>query len=144
MKTRTSKPKRSTPKPPAQPSVPRTGESAIEGDLLARLREKCLALPGTSETVKWGHPTFAAGGRAFAVLDHYQGAPCIAFQADPDTQARLVAADGYFAAPYAGDQGWTCRRAEGGVDWEELQPLLTRSHELAAAPRQGRRKRNSN
>ena len=54
-----------------------------EALLLARLRQICLNLPEVRETVKWGHPTFEAGKKIFAVLDHYQGRACIAFRASP-------------------------------------------------------------
>jgi len=35
-----------------------------------KLRGICLPLPEVVETVKWGHPTFEAGKKVFAVLDH--------------------------------------------------------------------------
>jgi predicted DNA-binding protein (MmcQ/YjbR family) len=54
-----------------------------EAAVLKRLRKVCLSLPETSETVKWGHPTFVAGQKMFAVLDEYRGRPCIAFRTDP-------------------------------------------------------------
>ena len=42
-----------------------------ESAILARLRRVCLGLPEVRETVKWGHPTFEAGKKIFAVLDRY-------------------------------------------------------------------------
>ena len=47
--------------------------------LLARVREICLGFPEVRETVKWGHPTFEAGKKMFAVIDAYEGRPCLAF-----------------------------------------------------------------
>jgi predicted DNA-binding protein (MmcQ/YjbR family) len=52
-----------------------------ESVLLTRLRQVCLGFPEVRETVKWGYPTFEAGKKMFAVLDHYEGRPCIAFRA---------------------------------------------------------------
>ena len=43
--------------------------------LLARIRKICLRFPEVRETVKWGPPTFEAGKKMFAVLDHYDGRP---------------------------------------------------------------------
>src|SRR5579884_1620137 len=41
-----------------------------EQKILFKLREICLALPGASETVTFGHPTFQAGKmKTFAVLE---------------------------------------------------------------------------
>ena len=46
-------------------------------DFLANLRPICLALPEARETTTFGHPTFQAGKKTFAVLDHYQGVECL-------------------------------------------------------------------
>ena len=40
-----------------------------ESAILARLRGICLRLPEVRETVKWGHLTFEAGKKMFAVPD---------------------------------------------------------------------------
>jgi hypothetical protein len=48
-----------------------------EDKILAKLREICLALPGVQEVKTWGHPTFQAGKKSFAVLDEYHGQLCI-------------------------------------------------------------------
>ena len=49
--------------------------------LLRELRRLAAALPETTETAGWGHPTFKAGKKTFAVVDHYQGADCLCVQA---------------------------------------------------------------
>src|SRR6266705_3197284 len=61
-----------------------------EAAQLKKLREICLTLPETAETVKWGHPTFEAGKKIFAVLDHYYGQPCIAFRSSKEEQMKLL------------------------------------------------------
>jgi hypothetical protein len=63
-----------------------------EAKVLSRLRETCLCLPEVRETTKWGHPTFEAGKKMFAVLDGYGGRACIAFQACPERRPALLAA----------------------------------------------------
>ena len=40
-----------------------------EKRILTKLREICLALPKTSETVTFGHPTFQVGTKTFTVLE---------------------------------------------------------------------------
>jgi hypothetical protein len=57
-----------------------------ESRLLSRLREICLALPEVRETTKWGHPTFQAAKKMFAVLDRYGGKACVAFWPVPSRQ----------------------------------------------------------
>ena len=106
-----------------------------ESKLLTRLRQACLALPEVRETVKWGHPTFEAGKKMFAVLDRYEDRPCIAFRAHPEKREALLA-DGRFAeAPYAARFGWVYLRADGPIDWAEVENLLRDSYRLVALKR---------
>ena len=58
--------------------------------LRALLQRACLGLPEVRETVKWGHPTFEAGKKMFAVLDKYDGQPCIAFKVAPGVAGRAA------------------------------------------------------
>ena len=103
--------------------------------LLKGLREICRDLPECAETVKWGNPTFVAGKKQFAVLDHYNDRWCIAFIAGARQQRKLVAKEGFFAAPYAAKYGWVCRDAEDELDWKEMQELITESYRLVALKR---------
>ena len=94
-----------------------------------------MPLPEVRETVKWGHPTFEAGNKMFAVLDRYDDRPCVAFRAAPDKCDTLLADDRFFAAPYAAHQGWICHYADGPIDAAELQKLLKCSYRLVALKR---------
>jgi predicted DNA-binding protein (MmcQ/YjbR family) len=106
-----------------------------ESVLLTMLRKICLALPEARETVKWGHPTFEAGKKMFAVLDNYEGQPCIAFRAAPEQRDKLLTDERFFSAPYAGRHGWICMNADGPIDRIEIQELLRDSYRLAALKR---------
>src|SRR4029077_12888392 len=99
-----------------------------ESLLLARLRDICLTLPEVRETVKWGHPTFEAGKKMFAVLDHYQGRTCIAFRASPERLPELLGDDRFYEAPYGARQAWVCLHADGPIDWAEVDGLLNASY----------------
>jgi hypothetical protein len=66
-----------------------------EAALLSRLRKICLALPEVRETVKWGHPTFEAGKKMFAVLDQYDGRPCLALRAAPNGRTSTSRTSGF-------------------------------------------------
>jgi predicted DNA-binding protein (MmcQ/YjbR family) len=92
-------------------------------------------LPEAAETVKWGHPTFEAGKKIFAVLDHYYGEPCIAFRAPMDAQKKLLRDKRFFPAPYAAARGWVCLRAVGELNWSEVRDLILESYRLVALKR---------
>jgi predicted DNA-binding protein (MmcQ/YjbR family) len=106
-----------------------------EAALLARLRKICLPLPEVRETVKWGHPTFEAGKKMFAVLDQYDGRPCLAFRAAPERQDEYLADERFFEAPYAARYGWLCLRADGSLDWSEVADLVRGSYRQVALKR---------
>ena len=106
-----------------------------ESVLLAKLREICLRLPEVRETVKWGHPTFEAGKKMFAVLDRYQDRLCIAFRALPERLPALLADERFYEAPYGARQHWMCLHADGRVDWSEMQVLLRDSYRQVALKR---------
>jgi predicted DNA-binding protein (MmcQ/YjbR family) len=106
-----------------------------ESSILARLRQICLRLPEVRETVKWGHPTFEAGKKIFAVLDRYDGRSCIAFRAPLDAFDALLADKRFIAAPYAAKHGWVCLYAAGRINWAEIEKLLQASYRLVALKR---------
>jgi predicted DNA-binding protein (MmcQ/YjbR family) len=106
-----------------------------ETRLLSRLRKICLKLPEVRETIKWGHPTFEAGKKMFAVLDRYDGRPCLAFRAAPEHFQTYLADPRFFEAPYAARYGWLCLRADGALDWREVEDLLRSSYRQVALKR---------
>jgi len=106
-----------------------------ELSVLARLRKVCLRLPEVRETVKWGHPTFEAGKKIFAVLDRYDGRPCIAFRAPLETLDELLADERFTEAPYAARFGWVCLNIEVSIDWAEVERLVQGSYRLVALKR---------
>ena len=100
--------------------------------LLARLRRICLSFPEVRETVKWGHPTFEAGKKIFAVLDSYQGRTCIAFRAPRETLPSLLSDERFYEAPYGARHGWVCMHADGYINWREVTELLLASYRQVA------------
>jgi len=103
--------------------------------VLTKLRELCLNLPETTEGLSWGHPTFKAGKKAFAVLDEYGGTLCIAFKSSPAVKEALLGDPRFFRAPYADSQGWVCLRADIELDWNEVKNLVLKSYRLVALNR---------
>jgi predicted DNA-binding protein (MmcQ/YjbR family) len=106
-----------------------------EAEVLCRLRETCLSLPEVRETIKWGHPTFEAGKKMFAVLDNYDGRPCIAFRASVERRPVLLAHERFFEAHYAARHGWVCLRTDSRLNWHEVETLLRESYRLVALKR---------
>lgn len=106
-----------------------------ESQILERLRAICLDLPEVHETTKWGHPTFEAGKKMFAVLDKYEDRGCIAFRVAQDRLAEVLSDERFFAAPYAARHGWVCMYADGQLNWREIKELVIGSYRQVALKR---------
>ena len=108
-------------------------------DVLASLREICLALPETSERLSHGAPSFFVRGKScFLMLwdDHHgDGRLAIWCAAPPGDQALLVDADGekFFVPPYVGHRGWLGVRLDRGLDSDELAGIVEDAY-AAVAP----------
>lgn len=100
--------------------------------VLTQLRRIARSLPSTSEAVTFGHPTFRAGTKTFAVLERYGDDDVVCFKATLEDQALLILDPRYVVAPYVGHHGWTSLRLGGGVDEGELEELLRSSYRLVA------------
>ena len=108
--------------------------------ILAAVREICLALPETSERPSHGEPTFFVGGkRSFAsVWDSHHGDERYALicAAPSGMQAMVVEADPerFYAPPYVGHRGWIGVRLDRGFDREEIAGILEDAY-AEVAPR---------
>ena len=110
-------------------------DAKIEEKVLAKLREICLALPQAHEVKTWGHPTFKAGTKTFAVLEWYNGHLCICFKATLSLQQLLIEDPRYFKTPYIGNRGWVSLIADRGPNWRDVKRLVKESHQLVSKPR---------
>jgi hypothetical protein len=110
-------------------------------DVLAQIRELCLALPETSERLSHGAPTFfVRGKRAFVMVlnnHHGDGRFAIWCAAPEGMQKMLAEADPerFFVPPYVGHRGWLGVRLDRGVHWEELAGIVEDAY-AELAPRQ--------
>ena len=105
---------------------------------LARLRAICLALPGVTEKIAWGEPTWRAG-RIFAQMDtHHHGAGHMAvwLPARTGVQEALVEEDPrqFFRPPYVGHKGWIGVRIDRRPDWRIVAGLVTAAYREVAPP----------
>jgi hypothetical protein len=81
------------------------------GKQLARLRRFCTSIPGTTEKVSHGEPTFFTPKRVFAMFannHHGDARVAVWLPAADGVQAALIeeAPGTYFRPPYVGVRGW--------------------------------------
>ena len=103
--------------------------------LLVVLRDICMQFPEARETLKWGNPTFEAGKKMFAVLDHYEGTVCVAFRACAIDAHELTKDPKIFPAPYSAKHGWWCIRADKTIARKKLERLIESSYRIVALKR---------
>jgi predicted DNA-binding protein (MmcQ/YjbR family) len=111
--------------------------STIRPERLEKLRAICLALPGASEKIAWGDPTWRIKDKIFAMQkgNYDGGRPSVWLKAADGIQAALVDADeaAYFVPPYVGKKGWIGVYLDGRkLDWGRLADLIEESHRLIA------------
>ena len=104
-----------------------------------RLRAICLALPGTTEKLSHGEPTWHAGGRMFAQLDdHHHGAEHLAvwLPAPLGEQEAMVFTDPerFFRPPYVGVRGWVGVRIDRRPNWTVVARLVEQAYGMVAPP----------
>jgi hypothetical protein len=106
-------------------------------DVLHTLRRICLALPGTTERLSHGEPTwFVRDKKAFVTFaDHHHddrlGFWCAAFDG---VQSDHVAGEPtrYFVPPYVGTRGWLGVYLDVDVDWVGVEDLVEDAYRVVA------------
>ena len=103
--------------------------------LIERVRRIAMELPGTSEKLSHGEPTFFVRGRMFFSVDnnhHGSGHVAVWCNAPPGAQESLVKADPkhFFVPPYVGKGGWLGVRLDSGLDWSVIADLLRQAHSI--------------
>jgi predicted DNA-binding protein (MmcQ/YjbR family) len=114
---------------------------ATTARLLPKLRVLCRRLPGTTETVSWGHPTFKVGGKTFSVLEPCRGHLTICFKLSPPDAEAARRDVRFFSTPYIGSKGWVSMIVDGKPDWKLIGELLLNSYWMVAPPARRRRPR---
>jgi hypothetical protein len=109
-------------------------------DPLELLRERCLALPETTERMSHGEPAwFVRDKKTFVTYADHHHDDRLAFwcAAPPGAQEALVAADPerFFVPPYVGGRGWIGVRLDLPVDWDEITDLVTDAYRVVAPKR---------
>jgi hypothetical protein len=106
---------------------------------LERLRALCTALPGVTEKLSHGEPTWFARKSFVMFADHHHD-DRLAFwcAAPPGAQEELVAADPerFFRPPYVGGRGWVGVYLDvPDVDWTEIAEIVTDAYRQVAPKR---------
>ena len=101
--------------------------------ILKKMREICLALPDTKETLTWGQPHFRVGERIFAGYGDHGGTRTIGFKLEMEHAMEIVQTDSRFErAPYVGHKGWVTMDASRVRDWDAVGAMILESYRLIA------------
>lgn len=108
--------------------------------LIERVREIARSLPGTSEKLSHGEPSFFVRGRMFFTIDndhHGSGHVAVWCNAPPGVQESLVEAEPkhFFRPPYVGTKGWLGIRLDSGLAWPVIADLLKQAYATTSAPK---------
>jgi predicted DNA-binding protein (MmcQ/YjbR family) len=92
-------------------------KSSGGGTPLDRMREICLSLPDTRETLTWGEPHFRVGDKIFAGCGMEKGRVVIGFKLEMDHADAIISDPRFWRAPYVGHKGWVSMDANQVTDW---------------------------
>jgi hypothetical protein len=119
-----------------QPTTAAGLTAAMSADPYERIREICLALPGTSERESHGEATWFVGKRVFVTSAdrHHDDRRAVWLAASAGVQETLVEAEParFFRPPYVGGRGWLGVYLDVLIDWDELAAQLTDAYRLIA------------
>ncbi len=91
----------------------------VVAEQVARVRRLCMALPGTTEKLSHGEPTWFVSGRAYVMFannHHGDGRVAVWLPAPTGMQTALIdeRPATYFSPPYVGTRGWV------GIELSEI------------------------
>ena len=112
------------------------------GEHLQRVRRICMALPGTTEKLSHGEPTFFVAKKVYTMFadnHHNDGHIAVWLSAPPGAQPALIRQNpkAYFRPPYVGVRGWIAIDLDH-IDDDELGSHIHQAWQMIA-PRKGRR-----
>ena len=111
----------------------------VDIDPLINLRRLCLALPGTTERLSHGEPTWFIRDKTFVnYADHHHDDRLAFWCAAPaGLQQSLVSSDParFFVPPYVGHRGWLGVYLDVPVDWDEIKDIVEDAYRMVAPQR---------
>src|SRR5215470_7149404 len=98
------------------------------------VREYCLSLPHTTETVQWGNDlVFKVGGKMYAVTALEPAPVWLSLKCTPEDFAELTQRHGVIPAPYMARASWIALENEDVLQVAEIKRLLRQSYGLVLA-----------
>src|SRR5207249_5614763 len=98
------------------------------------VREYCLSLPHTTETVQWGDDlVFKIAGKMYTVAALEPGDHWLSFKCTPDEFARLVEQPGIIPAPYMARAQWVSLETGDALPPAEIKRLIHQAYSLVFA-----------
>ena len=110
-------------------------------ECLRRLRELCLALPGASERVSHGEPSWFVRKKFVTLADHHHDDRFAFWAAAPEgAQERWIGVDPvrFFRPPYVGGRGWIGGYLDVEQDWDDIAEIVGDAHAVVATKRRAR------
>lgn len=101
------------------------------------VKEVCLGLPETEETISHGFPNFKVNGKTFAtytVNHHGDGKVALLLNMSRDMQKMLVdsAPKHFYVPPYSGPKGWVGVELNKGLSWDRISQLTCDAYRRVA------------
>jgi predicted DNA-binding protein (MmcQ/YjbR family) len=98
------------------------------------VRQFCLALPCSTETVQWGdNLVFKVAGKIYAIAALEPGGHWLSFKCSPEEFAELTDRPGIVPAPYLARAQWVALETRGAIPREEVKRLLRASYDMVVA-----------
>ena len=101
-----------------------------EQQIHQRLQPICASLPGSLETVSFGHPTWRVRDKTYCILETYQGKTSLCVKVGKPLQSVFLADPRFYRTPYIGQHGWVSLIVDSPPDWDEVRELVRSSYDL--------------
>lgn len=111
--------------------------TATEDTALERVRALCLALPGATERVSHGSPSWFAPKQFCAWVDDHHGDGHVGawLAQPPGAQEELLQRPGFWRPAYVGGRGWVGVELHDAADWGEVAELIEDAFRCVAGKR---------
>lgn len=97
------------------------------------LRELCLSLPHSTESLQWGEELcFKVGGKLFAIVSLASVPQHLTLKCDPEKFAEMTEREGIVPAPYVGRYKWIMLENLDALPASELTGLIRESYAMVA------------
>jgi hypothetical protein len=112
--------------------------SLTNAEQVQRLRDLCMALPGVSERLSHGEPSWFVKKQFLTLADHHHDDRFGFWAAAPDgAQERWLDADPwrFFRPPYVGGRGWIGVYLDVEQDWVDIAEIVEDAYGVVAPVR---------